>query len=93
MARLLGISRAAKPLTTGIQNLYAGLSFGVKSLNIRLPAGIVPTERYLADTTAKLSQWLNSIESTRSLVSGISVQTTCPTDPDGLRDKLEVGGI
>ena len=76
-----------------IQNLYASLSFGVKSLNIKLPAGIVPAERYLADTTAKLSQWLNSIGSTRSLDSGISVQTTYPTDPDGQRDKLEVGGI
>jgi hypothetical protein len=53
---------------------------------MRLPAGIVPAERHLADTTAKLSQWLNSKESTRSLDPGIRAQTTYSTDPDGLRD-------
>ena len=45
---------------------------------MRLPAGIVPAERYLADTVAKLSQQLNSIESTRSLGPGIRAQTTYP---------------
>jgi len=56
---------------------------------MRLPVGIVPAERYPADTTANLSQWLNSIESMRSLDPGIRAQTTYPTDPDGLRDRAE----
>ena len=47
---------------------------------MRLPAGIVPAERYLADTAAKLSQRLNSIESMRSLDPGIRAQTTYPGD-------------